>query len=137
MKKIIVVLSVFLLIIGGYTWWSFWEPSEFEEGSIIFELKIPGVIKDFNAIGAKSSPKYKYRIADGVKPSIITMSYCSSSSIRKISAYFENVGLKCENSVDFHGTKCTGIYEGYYMLALLSSEDNCVDVYASFEGEGK
>lgn len=91
----LLIACAFILLFASLKW-SFWEPGNVKHDSLTYKLKTNEEIKNFPIFDATNSPLYDYRIADGVKPSIVVQKYESSLNLLEVQDKLTSLGFSCE-----------------------------------------
>lgn len=74
----------------------FWEPKHVGRRSIAFVLKAPTVLRNHPAWQATTEPRFSFRSADGLKPSVASIGYESKLSTAAIKRRLQKLGFECE-----------------------------------------
>lgn len=70
---VVIIIAIFLSLK-----WAFWEPSDIQQNSFFYYLKVPKYAKEFPLWGIVDTPTYDVRYADGEKKSVTIIHYISS-----------------------------------------------------------
>jgi len=105
--------------------YAFWEPSGVERDSLIYELKIPKIAKDFPTWEPLQVPLYSFRFADGVKPRAVIMTYTSKLTFTNVFLRFKNENYNCAYS-ERHSANCFKSSKDYmtYDISLTKKNAN-------------
>jgi hypothetical protein len=96
-KAVYSISSVIVLMACGYAFlqYIFWEPSGIERGSLVYQLKIPDIAKNYPTWGELGVPLYDLRIADGEKPRLVRVYYTSALDLPNLISRSKELGFNC------------------------------------------
>ena len=89
---VLVVLSLLLLK------WTYWEPSDFRKGTLVYRMVVPTEVKAFPAWSEIALPDYSVRGADGLKPSAVTMRYHSTLTLEQLADTATKITFTCQKN---------------------------------------
>jgi hypothetical protein len=86
---------ILIACLYAYTLFAFWEPSNVERGSLIYQLKIPTIAKNYPTWDELGVPLYDFRIADGVKPRVVNIHYTSAMYFPSLILLINKLNFDC------------------------------------------
>jgi hypothetical protein len=93
---------IFMACCYAFIKYIFWEPSGVERGSLIYQLKIPKVVKNYPTWGELGTPLYDLRIADGEKPRMVKVYYTSASDFPSLISQVKKLNFNCTGPAEKH-----------------------------------
>lgn len=130
MKKYLLTIFSLILI---YVCFLSWEPTNFEYDSFTYYLKVNKEIRETPAFNPSSVPLFIVRNADGVKPGMTIVNYCSSSDIREVKSHFINDGYKCSNEVQYDGLKCKKVTAKFDVIVIVGKGSSCTEIFKNYK----
>ncbi len=127
-----IITLLILLTITLYTVFSFWEPAEFEHASVPYYLKVHNEIKSAPLLNPTSLPTYKVRIADGEKPAMTIVNYCSAKPLDLLRTHFMDDSFNCIKGQHFNGLECTKRTAQFYITAIIEPGKACTQVFKTY-----
>ena len=93
-------LLTFVTCCYAFLKYVFWEPSGVERGSLIYQLKIPELAKNYPTWGELGTPLYDLRIADGEKPRLVKVHYTSALAFAGLISRVKILNFGCSNPTE-------------------------------------
>lgn len=92
------IAAVALLLVSSLLliMWTYWEPSNIRKDTLVYRIMIPTEIKVFPTWGVTDKPNYSVSIADGLKPSAVTMRYLSMLQPAELSMEATKINFTCQ-----------------------------------------
>jgi hypothetical protein len=100
MKTWKAVTAVFAAAAGLWLWLRFlmWEPSDVEQGSMAYWLKVPSEIRSLQLWHVLGSPRYDVRVGDGPVPAYVRIRYHARGALSSLHEAVVSDGFACTES---------------------------------------
>ena len=91
------LIALAALLFGLWIKWELWEPEGIKRGTLVYWLKIPAELKNFQTWGVLTAPEYDISLPDSsVGPSAARMKYTTSLSLHEVLAEVKKLQFGCK-----------------------------------------
>ncbi|GLQ71837.1 hypothetical protein [Vibrio penaeicida] len=129
-------VSIAFLYLSGVFY--FWEPDDIKKGSFTYYLKLPKEVREFSCYQSINDVTFTYRVADGLKPAIITAKFIQNISLYTLRYKLLKDGFHCKGIDGSTSIRCSGKYvDGVVSLMIQRLVGVGLEVEATFIGVGE
>ncbi|CCN35725.1 hypothetical protein VIBNISO65_440056 [Vibrio nigripulchritudo SO65] len=124
-----------LLYLSGVFY--FWEPDDIKKGSPAYYLKLPKEVREFDYYQSIDDVTFSYRVADGVKPTIISAKFMQNTPFYSFRHQLVKAGFQCQGIAESLSIRCAGKYvDGRVSFIIRRLKNEASEVEATFVGVG-
>lgn len=115
----------------------FWEPDDIRKDSFTYYLKLPVEVRESEYYQSINDVTFIYRVADGLKPTIITAQFILNTSLDSFRYKLLKDGFHCKDVDGSDSIICSGKYvDGMVSLMIQRLVGVGLEVEATFIGVG-